>query len=687
MLKLPSLFFLEKSPQKNGSLISTTSSKPWVSVFNSKLNDFKTGQGQNRSKNQGLQCKHCNLKGHTIERCYKLIGYPKDFKPRNEVHIQNKSFSVNSSSFGYNSSATTSSEFVLGSDAHYLTSEQYSKFLRLINESSTSDDVSATANMVGTSMFQCCNSFVSPNNSQSWIVDSWANQHMIASESQLRDAIHVSRLNLLVKHLNGSSTPINKIGNLQLSSHLTLFDVFVVPDFNVNLLSLHKLCKDSGSEVVFSEHNSKIQDSLSKEMVENGRLYRGLYFLDCVPSGISTNITNSRCCVSKLSWNNRLGHPADQALSSLKEKLKLGNESLPPCDACHKAKQTRESFSHSQHNSTKLGELIHLNVWGPYRLASIEVPSDNGTEFVNNQMKFFFVLNEVSYIKQLVLTLHKKMGLWRGSTYIFIMMFTSVLNGSSPYELVFKRSHSFEHLRVFGCLCIAVKQNVTDKLSERAEKCVLLGYSSDKKAYKLLSLDTNTSFVSKDVKFYEFVFPYKLKSTTVDKISNDSGPSDHFSYDVFDTNEYVNDSINLDELRVESQLDGADATINLDDISFNETVNRSGEFWLTINIIPQASSLMVIMEMVQLKLIAKTSFSDIQKPQVGLYGKACADVGQNGVIALILKGKMINKVPKTKNKVIVIMMLKLTCQRFEQQTGENGKNINKYDSKQITIHK
>ena len=123
--------------------------------------------------------------------------------------------------------------------------------MRLISENSACDDVPATANMAGIYVFQCCNSFVSSNGSQSWIVDSGANQHMIASESQLKDVVDVSRLNLLVKHPNGSSAPINKIGNLQLSSHLTLFDVFVVPDFNVNLLYVHKLCKDSGCEVVF----------------------------------------------------------------------------------------------------------------------------------------------------------------------------------------------------------------------------------------------------------------------------------------------------------------------------------------------------------------------------------------------------------------------------------------------------
>lgn len=90
-------------------------------------------------------------------------------------------------------------------------------------------------------------------------------------------------------------------------------------------------------------------------------------------------------------------------------------------------------------------------------------------------------------------------------------------------------------------------------------------------------MDNNTSFVSRDVKFYESIFPFKLKSTYVEKISSSPGPSDPFSYDVFNTNEYLNDSINIDELRIESQLDGADTATNLDDVSTSEIINRNGE--------------------------------------------------------------------------------------------------------------
>nr|XP_009629538.1 uncharacterized protein LOC104119673 [Nicotiana tomentosiformis] len=48
-----------------------------------------------------------------------------------------------------------------------------------------------------------------------------------------------------------------------------------------------------------------------------------------------------------------------------------------------------------------------------------------------------------------------------------------------------------------------------DKFAPRAKKEVLLGYSSTQKGYRLLDLETNYFFVSRDVIFWESIFPFK----------------------------------------------------------------------------------------------------------------------------------------------------------------------------------
>lgn len=67
------------------------------------------------------------MKGHTIDRCYKIIGLPKDFKPRNESSLQGKT--------GVNN--VTIDQSVLTSDNSVqmqFSSDQIKKLLSLIIE-------------------------------------------------------------------------------------------------------------------------------------------------------------------------------------------------------------------------------------------------------------------------------------------------------------------------------------------------------------------------------------------------------------------------------------------------------------------------------------------------------------------------------------------------------------------------
>ncbi|KAJ0440838.1 putative RNA-directed DNA polymerase [Helianthus annuus] len=163
--------------------------------------------------------------------------------------------------------------------------------------------------------------------------------------------------------------------------------------------------------------------------------------------------------------------------------------------------------------------------------------SDNGTEFVNNKMDSFCkskgIIHQTScsYTPQQNGVVERKhrhllnltrsllfqsgvpLNFWSDcvltAVYIINRLPSSVLLGKSPYELMFGFRPSLAHLRIFGCLCFSTILNDSDKLSFNAEKCVLIGYSNVKKGYKLWSLDNKREFFSRDVKFYETVFPFK----------------------------------------------------------------------------------------------------------------------------------------------------------------------------------
>ncbi|XP_070035325.1 uncharacterized protein [Nicotiana tomentosiformis] len=84
-----------------------------------------------------------------------------------------------------------------------------------------------------------------------------------------------------------------------------------------------------------------------------------------------------------------------------------------------------------------------------------------------------------------------------------------VLNGVSPFQKVYNRQPSLEHLRVLGCLCYAKAVQERDKLMPRAITAVMMGYAATQKGYVLLKLTNHCFFVNGDVIFQKTVFPFR----------------------------------------------------------------------------------------------------------------------------------------------------------------------------------
>lgn len=71
-----------------------------------------------------------------------------------------------------------------------------------------------------------------------------------------------------------------------------------------------------------------------------------------------------------------------------------------------------------------------------------------------------------------------------------------------------KRKPRHDHLRIFGCLYFANNLVMNDKFVSLVVPSIFMGYSETQKGYKLYNFDTKTLFVSRDVKFYEHMFPF-----------------------------------------------------------------------------------------------------------------------------------------------------------------------------------
>lgn len=159
---------------------------------------------------------------------------------------------------------------------------------------------------------------------------------------------------------------LKKIGNLRLTNNVLLKDVLVVPEYCVNLMSVHKLAKDNKLIVSFDENKCYVQDLKAMINLGTGSVRGGLYLFDEQETGKPIEKCNNAtvCYVSINTWHNRLGHPSNQVLNVLKESLNINGElNTNPCKVCHKAKQPRDPFPLSDHKTSNLGDLIHLDVW------------------------------------------------------------------------------------------------------------------------------------------------------------------------------------------------------------------------------------------------------------------------------------------------------------------------------------
>jgi hypothetical protein len=91
---------------------------------------------------------------------------------------------------------------------------------------------------------------------------------------------------------------------------------------------------------------------------------------------------------------------------------------------------------------------------------------------------------------------------------------TPFLQQKSPYEILYQTLPDISTLKVFGSLCFATTLKAQRlKLDSRSRKCVYLGFKSGVKGHILFDLHNKELFLSRDVIFFEHLFPYNNPSS------------------------------------------------------------------------------------------------------------------------------------------------------------------------------
>ncbi|KAL2925577.1 Retrovirus-related Pol polyprotein from transposon RE2 [Bienertia sinuspersici] len=264
------------------------------------------------------------------------------------------------------------------------TKEQYSQLLNLL-ESQNSSNVDQNAVSVssgsGTAFLAGKFCLLSSYGSD-WIIDSGATDHMCCDLKYFDsyEKIYDSTFGITIP--DGTRVNVTHKGIVKLDDGITLLDVLLVPGFKFNLLSVGKLCQDMDCEVVFKKDICVVQGHSQRMPIVLGRLKYGLY---CAPTtqhkfskadgtlhaGLAHVATSSKHDDELKLMHLRMGHIPFNKIPLLNPSLHtktIVSESF--CQICPLAKQHRLPFTPSSIKSDRIFQLLHIDIWGPYRVAT-----------------------------------------------------------------------------------------------------------------------------------------------------------------------------------------------------------------------------------------------------------------------------------------------------------------------------
>jgi hypothetical protein len=368
---------------------------------------------QGYQKKDKPTCTHCGYIGHTMDKCYKLHGYPPGYKPKGKSPMVHQ---VSLNNFGTSAARTDEmSSFQISQ-----IQSQCQQLLAALNtkpEPTPNTSYQAMANTTlssplpthsisGASLYPSVynSQTFTPNlshsifasnvvlptsmSANSWVIDTGATDHMVHSLSCLSTI--TSMVNTSVELPNGELVSVTHIGTVILSSSLTLTNVLCVPTFHLNLISVSKLVHSSPCCLIFMSNYCLIQAFTPWRMIGLGKLQAGLYLLQTSfdPSSAAKLHQTSVSSFNKVAsvsapvqftpmqlWHYRLGHSSFDKLHFLHgcvQNLPSMNKNASFCDICPLAKQKRLPFPNKGHMCLNNFDLIHCDIWGPYFVPTLD---------------------------------------------------------------------------------------------------------------------------------------------------------------------------------------------------------------------------------------------------------------------------------------------------------------------------
>jgi transposase InsO family protein len=424
-----------------------------------------------------------------------------------------------------------------------------------------------------------------PTSCYGWLADSATTSHVACDENQFTvyrkidqtitgvGNIHVSAIGRgtvnLTAHVDGSRKDI------------ILNDVLHVPTATDSLFSVGRFVERGNT--FFADKTGGYFYNSDGHLIMTSKLENALFSLNASIPSEKVNVV--RGTHSWLEWHKRFGHVAVSGLQHLRRRNLVDGfdvdetSELVDCETCVQAKQHRAPFPKTaERTSTYPGEVTHCDLWGPARftatngaryymtfiddysrhctlkllarksdapqkmkdyLAWVEcqlgkvpkiVMTDNGTEFVNNDLREWFdrhgkkldtsspyspQQNGVAerynrtlgdLIRAMLLGQRIPKVLWGTAAlhavYLRNRAYTRTLPDKTPLERWCGKRPNVDNLQEFGIPASILSEAVgRDKLDPRGEIHIFLGFEDGPKAIRYYDVKTKQVKISRNYHF------------------------------------------------------------------------------------------------------------------------------------------------------------------------------------------
>ena len=223
-----------------------------------------------------------------------------------------------------------------------------------------------TIDAVATNVIGICMNAAFNNDYHTWIIDIGATSHICCLKELFNSFTTILNSHVLLP--NSTKVKVEGIDSIKINEDIFLHNVLFIPTFRFNLLSLVTFINANLFQFTMELDSFILQDLKTLRRIGIAKQKQGLMVFEFPKHIFCSKYVNICNNVSYETWHKRLGHILILVYKIIANKMDLTSvDSNYHCSTCHIAKQNRLPFPNPNKFSDHCFDLIHADIWGPFR--------------------------------------------------------------------------------------------------------------------------------------------------------------------------------------------------------------------------------------------------------------------------------------------------------------------------------